>query len=68
MLSKIKQFIKALTASEKGEFFKKYEKEIILFLAVFLISLLCFALGYLTAIHQEKEPIRFEEAGESTSS
>ncbi len=42
-------------------FVKKYEKEIILFIAVFLISLLSFAIGYLFAKENSKEPIKFEK-------
>jgi len=37
------------------------QDEIILFVAVVLISLLSFALGYITAKIGGKEPLRFEE-------
>lgn len=49
MLAKIKKFI------------KDYQEDIILVIGVILISLLSFAVGYLVAKHQEKEPLRFEE-------
>lgn len=48
MLRKIKDFV------------KKYQAEIILFIGVVLISLLSFALGYIVAKQQEKEPIKIE--------
>ena len=44
MLSKFLQFV------------KKYQAEIILFLGVFLISLLSFAMGYISAKYLEKPP------------
>jgi len=49
MLSKIKEFV------------NKYRPDIILFIAVFLVSLLSFAGGYFTAKNQEENPIIFEE-------
>lgn len=49
MLSRIKQFVKS------------YENAIILFGAVILISLLSFAMGYIIAEGQEKEPLRIED-------
>jgi len=42
-------------------FVKTYEKEIILFVAVFLISFLSFAIGYLSAKESSKEPIKIEK-------
>ncbi|MDP2967413.1 MAG: hypothetical protein Q8N87_03325 [bacterium] len=48
MLTKIKQFVKT------------YQTDIILVIGVILISLLSFAMGYIVAKQQEKEPIRFE--------
>ncbi len=42
-------------------FVKEYEKEIVLFTAVFLISLLSFALGYLSAKESLKEPIKIQK-------
>ena len=48
MLTKIKQFVKT------------YQTDIILVIGVVLISLLSFAMGYIVAKQQEKEPIRFE--------
>ena len=49
MLSKIREFVKA------------YQSDIILFIAVFLIALLSFALGYLSAKMEDKQPIQFEQ-------
>jgi hypothetical protein len=43
-------------------FFKKHTDEIILFLGVILVSLLSFAMGYIVAKLQEKEPIRIEQS------
>lgn len=43
------------------EFVKRYEVDIILAIGVVLISLLSFAVGYLTAKEQLKEPIRLEQ-------
>lgn len=48
MLAKIKNFVKA------------HLDDIILLIGVVLISLLSFAMGYIVAKQQEKEPIRFE--------
>jgi len=48
MLAKIKQFV------------KDYQSDIILVIGVILISLFSFALGYILAKTQEKEPIRIE--------
>ncbi len=45
------------------DFIKKYQEEIILAVGVILISLLSFALGYIAAKQEGKEPIRFEETG-----
>lgn len=42
-------------------FVKTYENEIALFIAVFLVSLLSFALGYLSAKEDLKEPIKIEK-------
>jgi len=49
MLSKLKQF---------G---KDYQNDIILVIGVILISLLSFAMGFIIAKQQEKEPIRIEQ-------
>lgn len=46
--------------SEIREFVKKYQADIILVIGVILISLLSFALGYIVAKQQEKEPIKIE--------
>ncbi len=46
--------------TEIKEFVKKNQSDIILFIGVVLISLLSFAMGYIVAKTQEKEPIRFE--------
>jgi hypothetical protein len=48
MLTKIKQFVKT------------YQTDIILVIGVVLISLLSFAMGYIVARQQEKEPIKIE--------
>jgi hypothetical protein len=48
MLAKIKEFVKT------------YQVDIVLVIGVILISLLSFALGYIVAKQQEKEPIRIE--------
>ena len=40
---------------------KRYEIDIILTIGVALVSLLSFAVGYLTAKEQLKEPIRIEQ-------
>lgn len=42
------------------EFLKEHLDEIILLIGVILISLLSFAMGYIIAKQQEKEPIRIE--------
>ena len=43
------------------ELVKQYETDIILAVGVLLISLLSFAVGYMTAKEQFKEPIRIEQ-------
>lgn len=48
MLTKIKEFVKT------------HQADIILVIGVILISLLSFAMGYIVAKQQEKEPIRIE--------
>jgi len=48
MLTKIIQFV------------KKHQADIILVIGVILISLLSFAMGYIAAKQQEKEPIKIE--------
>lgn len=48
MLTKIKEFL------------KKYQADIILVIGVILISLLSFAIGFIVAKQQEKEPIKIE--------
>jgi hypothetical protein len=48
MLAKIIQFV------------KKHQNDIILLIGVILISLLSFAMGYIVAKQQEKEPIKIE--------
>lgn len=50
MLSKITKFV------------KDRQSDIILFIAVFLIALLSFALGYLSAKTEDKQPIIFEQS------
>ena len=43
------------------QFVKNYQEDIILVIGVILISLLSFAVGYIVAKQQEKEPIRIEK-------
>ncbi len=45
-----------------AEFVKRYEIDIILAIGAVLISLLSFAVGYLTAKEQLKEPIQIEKS------
>jgi hypothetical protein len=45
---------------ELFQFLRKYQADIILVIGVILISLLSFAIGYIVAKQQEKEPIRIE--------
>lgn len=54
MLSKIIQFV------------KEYQADIILVIGVILISLLSFAMGYIVARREEKEPIKIEYKLQST--
>jgi len=42
------------------QFSKKHQDDIVLFIGVILISLLSFAVGYITAKEQQKEPIRIK--------
>ena len=44
-----------------NNFLNKYQKEILLFLIVVLLSLLSFALGYIIAKQELKEPLRIEK-------
>jgi|GEM_PF-2512158 len=44
------------------KFLQKYQVEIILFIGVVLISLISFALGYIVAKMEEKEPLQFEDS------
>jgi hypothetical protein len=48
MLSEVKQFVKI------------HQTDIILVIGVILVSLLSFAMGYIVAKEQEKEPIKIE--------
>jgi len=48
MLAKLKQFVKI------------HQSDIILLIGVILISLLSFAMGYIIAKEQEKEPLKIE--------
>ncbi|MDO8436122.1 MAG: hypothetical protein Q7S82_01885 [bacterium] len=52
MLSKLIQFV------------KEHQGDIILVIGAALISLLSFAMGYITAKQEEKEPIQFETPSE----
>ena len=44
------------------EFVKAHQGDIILLIGVILISLLSFAMGYILAKEQEKEPVRIERS------
>ncbi len=46
------------------KFCRDYQEEIVLLIGVFLISLLSFALGFIMAKQQGKEPIRIERSHE----
>jgi hypothetical protein len=46
--------------TEIAHFLNKYQKEIVLFVMVILVSLLSFAAGYIVAKQEQKEPIRIE--------
>ena len=54
MLTKIKEFL------------KKYQADIILVIGVILISLLSFAIGFIVAKQQEKEPLKIEKIYENS--
>lgn len=56
----LSNFIQTVNLSTIRLKIKKYKNDIILIVIVFLLILLAFALGYVTAEYQEKEPIRFE--------
>jgi hypothetical protein len=43
------------------EFVKKYQADIVLAIGTILISLLSFALGYIIAKQEDKEPIKIEQ-------
>jgi hypothetical protein len=45
------------------EFIRDHWEEIILAIGVILISLLSFAIGYITAKQEEKQPIKIEYEG-----
>ena len=57
MLAKVQKFVKILFG-----WVKIHEVEIILAVGAMLISLLSFAIGYLTAKEQLKEPIQIEKS------
>jgi len=54
MLSEISKFVK--------DFYNKNFRDIMLFVIVFLLIMLAFALGYITAKIQEREPIKIEKS------
>ncbi|PIQ98232.1 MAG: hypothetical protein COV64_02400, partial [Candidatus Nealsonbacteria bacterium CG11_big_fil_rev_8_21_14_0_20_39_9] len=56
MLAKIKDFV------------NEYLSDIILLIGVILISLLSFAVGYIVAKQQDKEPIKVERGGDEVPS
>lgn len=45
-----------------SDFVKTHQTEIVLCIGVFLISLLSFAMGYITAKQSEKEPIEIQKS------
>ena len=49
MITKIQRFV------------KKNSRDILLFVAVMLVSLFSFSLGYITSKMEDKEPLHFEE-------
>lgn len=51
-----------MTLTKIKEFVKTHENDIILVVGVILVSLLSFALGYIVAKQQDKEPIRIEDS------
>lgn len=53
--------------SKLKEFTKRHLNDIILLIGVILISLLSFALGYIVAKQQEKEPLRIEHTNREYS-
>ena len=57
MLSEIKHFVK--------NFYDRNFYDIILFIIVALFVLLSFAMGYITAKYQGKEPIKIEQKQET---
>jgi len=52
---------------ELFQFLRKYQADIILVIGVILISLLSFAMGYIVAKQQEKEPLKIEIINELTN-
>ena len=59
MLHNIKEFVKNRD---------RYQADIILVIGVILISLLSFAVGFITAKTYDKEPLRFEKVNEAEAS
>jgi len=57
----LSNFIQSVNLSTIRLKIKKYKNDIILIIIVFLISLFSFAMGYIVAKYQEKEPIQFQE-------
>jgi len=49
-----------MTLLKIKNFVKKYQTDIILIIGIILISLFSFAMGYIIAKYQEKEPIIIE--------
>lgn len=50
--------------SKISDFVKLNKNDIILFIGVILISLLSFAIGYIIAKEESKEPLQFEAINE----
>jgi len=46
-----------------ADFVKRFEREIVLIIAIILISVLAFFLGYIYARNEQREPIRIETNG-----
>jgi len=65
MLSKLLQFVnpfgKLMVNGELRRTIKKHQADIILLIGIILISLLSFAIGYIVAKQESKEPIKFEQ-------
>ena len=75
MLAKIKDFVNnrdqrswSKVKMKVRTFIDQYLSDIILLIGVILISLLSFAVGYIVAKQQDKEPIKVERGGDEVPS